>query len=81
MTGKQRWDYGEWMLRAIANKQYKQRHPEPKPCYHDIHKVGITDDSKGDVQVYRRINGELLFEAESYDEARRVLEEEYGVGA
>lgn len=82
MTNQQRWRYGDWMLKAKAEAKQKQRRRPVKPQPGDIFKYEITKDkNEGDVQVYSRKDGKVLFEAESYDEARRVLEEQYGMGA
>ena len=80
MTGSQRWDYGTWMLNAIADRNKIQRRAstsrEPNP--NDIFKYDIRSSKReGDCKVYNRKNGKVLFEAESYDEARRVLEERF----
>lgn len=81
MNGSQRWNYGDWMLKAIADKKRKQRQRPSKPQPNDIFKYGISDPGKDVVKVYNRKNGQDLFEVESYDEAQRLLNEEYGVGA
>lgn len=75
-TGKQLWNYGDWMLKAFAERNRKQRskqHSQPE----DIFKygVGMRDD---DFVGYNRNTGKVIFEAESYDEARNVLNELYG---
>ena len=70
------------MLKAFAERNRKQRVKQRLPQPGDIFKYGITTEkTEGDVKVYNRKSGKVLFEAESYDEARRVLEEEYGMGA
>lgn len=76
MTGSQRWNYGDWMLKAMAEAKKKQRsqHHDPQPT--DIFKYGVKLKDE-DYVGYNRNNGRVIFEAESYDEARRVLEELY----
>ena len=82
MTGSQRWKYGDWMLKAYADKNRKQRIGQMAPQPSDIFKFGISHDEKKDkVKVYNRKNGKDLFEVESYDEAQRLLHEEYEMGA
>lgn len=81
MTGEQRWNYGDWMLKAIADTKRKQRREPVKPHPNDIFKLGIGINKKDEVEVYNRKNGRALFEVESYDEAQRLLNEEYGMGA
>jgi len=81
MTNSQRWRYGEWMLKAKAEAKRKQRHKPKSPQPNDIFKFGISEPGKDVVKVYNRKNGQDLFEVESYDEAQRLLNEEYGVGA
>lgn len=76
MTGQQRWNYGDWMLKAMAEAKRKQKRPPRKPDPNDIFNYGIS--LKNDSFIgYNRNTGKKLFEAESYDEARRVLEEHY----
>lgn len=80
MSGSQRWDYGTWMLNAIAEREKGKRRAktarEPNP--NDIFKYDIRSTKReGDCKVFNRKNGKVLFEAESYDEARRVLEERF----
>ena len=81
MTNSQRWRYGEWMLKAKAEAKRKQRQKPKSPQPNDIFKFGISEPGKDVVKVYNRKNGQDLFEVESYDEAQRLLNEEYGVGA
>lgn len=81
MTNSQRWRYGDWMLKAKAEAKRKQRKKPASPQPNDIFKFGISDPEKDVVTVYDRKNGKQLFEVESYDEAQRLLNEEYGVGA
>lgn len=81
MTNSQRWRYGEWMLKAKAEAKRKQRQKPTSPQPNDIFKFGISEPGKDVVKVYNRKNGQDLFEVESYDEAQRLLNEEYGVGA
>ena len=81
MTNSQRWRYGEWLLNAKAEAKLKQRQKPKSPQPNDIFKFGISEPGKDVVKVYNRKNGQDLFEVESYDEAQRLLNEEYGVGA
>lgn len=82
MTGSQRWKYGDWMLKAYAEKNRKQRIKRQSAQPSDIFKFGISHNEKKDeVKVYNRKNGKDLFEVESYDEAQRLLHEEYEIGA
>lgn len=82
MTGSQRWKYGDWMLKAYAEKNRKQRTKQSAPQSSDIFKFGIShNEDKDEVKVYNRKNGKDLFEVESYDEAQRLLHEEYEMGA
>jgi len=82
MTGSQRWKYSDWMLKAYAEKNRKQRTKQSAPQPGDIFKFGISHNEKKDeVKVYNRRNGKDLFEVESYDEAQRLLHEEYEMGA
>ena len=76
MTGPQRWNYGDWMLKAMAETKKKQRRPQHDPHPTDIFKYGVKLKNE-DYVGYNRNNGHVIFEAESYDEARRVLEELY----
>lgn len=76
MTGPQRWNYGDWMLKAMAETRKKQRSPQYNPQPTDIFKYGVKLKDE-DYVGYNRNNGRIMFEAESYDEARRVLEELY----
>lgn len=76
MTGPQRWNYGDWMLKAMAEAKKKQRSPQHDPRPTDIFKYGVKLKDE-DYVGYNRNNGRVMFEAESYDEARRVLEELY----
>lgn len=81
MTNSQRWRYGDWLLKAKAEAKRKQRRKPKAPQPNDIFKFGISEPGKDVVKVYNRKNGQDLFEVESYDEAQRLLNEEYGVGA
>ena len=82
MTGSQRWKYGDWMLKAYAEKNRKQRTKQSAPQSSDIFKFGISHyEDKDEVKFYNRKNGKDLFEVESYDEAQRLLHEEYEMGA
>lgn len=82
MTGSQRWKYGDWMLKAYAEKNRKQRIKLQSAQPGDIFKFGIShNEDKDEVKVYNRKNGKDLFEVESYDEAQRLLHEEYEMGA
>lgn len=75
-SGKQLWDYGTWMMNAqLETKRKKSREPR-KHAPHDIFNVGITM-LQDNVMVYNRNSGRILFEAESYDEAERLIQEEY----
>lgn len=76
MTGPQRWNYGTWMLNAMVDAKRKQmaRKRDPQPT--DIFKYDVKMKNENFVG-YNRNNGRVIFEAESYDEARRVLEELY----
>lgn len=75
-SGKQLWDYRTWMMNAqLETKRKKSREPR-EHAPHDIFNVGITM-LQGDVMVYNRNSGRILFEAESYDEAERLIQEEY----
>jgi len=75
-SGKQLWDYGTWMMNAqLETKRKKSREPR-EHAPHDIFNVGITM-LQDDVMVYNRNSGRILFEAESYDEAERLIQEEY----
>lgn len=76
MTGPQRWNYGDWMLKAMAETRKKQRRPQHNPQPTDIFKYDVKLKDE-DYVGYNRNNGHVMFEAESYDEARRVLEELY----
>ncbi len=73
-TGSQLWNYGDWMLKAEYSKKRKAKKGTKDPMPGDIFKFGITQLGD-DVKVYNRNNGIILFEAESYDEAQRVLRE------
>ena len=78
-TGEQLWNHGNWMLNAEYEKKRKDRKnmirvTEPNP--NDIFKFGVTTLGD-DVKVYNRNSGVILFEAESYDEAQRVLREQF----
>jgi hypothetical protein len=82
MTGSQRWNYSDWMLKAYAEKNRKQRMRQGSTQPSDIFKFGIShNEDKDEVKVYNRKNGKDLFEVESYDEAQRLLHEEYEMGA
>ena len=81
MTNPQRWRYGDWYLKAVAETKRKQRQQPQPPQPKDIFKYGISDPDKDVVNVYNRKNGRNLFEVESYDEGQRLLNEEYGTGA
>jgi hypothetical protein len=82
MTGSQRWNYSDWMLKAYAEKNRKQRIKQSAPQSSDIFKFGISqNEDKDEVKVYNRKNGKDLFEVESYHEAQRLLHEEYEMGA
>ena len=75
-SGKQLWDYGTWMMNAeLETKRKKSKKPK-QHSPHDIFNVGITT-LQDDVMVYNRNSGRILFEAESYDEAERLIREEY----
>lgn len=76
MTGPQRWKYGDWMLKAMAEAKKKQRNRKRDPQPNDIFKYDVKMRNENFVG-YNRNNGRVIFEAESYDEARRVLEELY----
>lgn len=76
MTGPQRWNYGDWMLKAMAEAKKKQRSPQRSSQPTDIFKYDVKLKNE-DYVGYNRNNGRVMFEAESYDEARRVLEELY----
>lgn len=75
-NGKQLWDYGTWMMNAQLETKRKKSKKPTQHMPHDIFNVGITI-LQDDVMVYNRNSGRILFEAESYDEAQRVLMEEY----
>lgn len=80
MTGQQRWRHGDWMLKAYAERNRKQRKPVRPPQPLDIYRYAIS--TKGDtVSIYNCKNGMNVIEVESYDEAQRLLNEEYEVGA
>ena len=81
MTNSQRWRYGDWMLKAKAEAKRKQRQKPASPQPNDIFRYGISEPGKDVVKVYNRKNGQDLFEVESYDEAQRLLNEEFGMGA
>lgn len=75
-TGQQLWNHGDWMLKAFAERNRKQRkkhNSQPE----DIFKYGVRLRDN-DFVGYNRNTGKILFEAESYDEARNVLNELYG---
>lgn len=75
MTRPQRWHYGTWMLNAkIEAKEKQRRKRNQMPT--DIFKYDVKMKDENFVG-YNRNNGRVIFEAESYDEARRVLEELY----
>ena len=76
MTGPQRWNYGTWFLNARADALTKQRPPMRNPAPTDIFKYDVKIKNENYVG-YNRNNGRVIFEAESYDEAKRVLEELY----
>lgn len=76
MTGPQRWAHGTWMLNAIIETKEKQRRKQRDPMPTDIFKYDVKMRNENFVG-YNRNNGRVIFEAESYDEARRVLEELY----
>lgn len=76
MTGPQRWKHGDWMLKAMAEAKEKQRRKKRDPIPTDIFKYDVKMRNE-DFVGYNRNNGRVIFEAESYDEARRVLEELY----
>lgn len=76
MTGPQRWNYGDWMLKAMAEAKKKQRSQQHTSQPTDIFKYDVKLKDE-DYVGYNRNNGRVMFEAESYDEARRVLEELY----
>lgn len=75
-TGEQLWNHGTWMLNAIANREHTKRWYR-KPESTDIFNFGISL-KEGDFVAYNKNNGKIAFEAESYDEAQKVLEELYG---
>lgn len=76
MTGKQRWDYGTWLINAKVDARKKQKHGARRPGPTDIFKYDVKERNS-DYFGYNRNNGKVIFEAESYDEAKRVLEELY----
>ena len=76
MTGPQRWAHSVWMLNAKAETKRKQRKPKREPYPTDIFKYDVKMRDE-DFVGYNRNNGHVIFEAESYDEAKRVLEELY----
>ena len=75
-TGEQLWNYGDWMMKAEVEKRRKQKRSAKTPAPTDIFKYDVKVKDEAFVG-YNRNNGHVMFEAESYDEAKRVLEELY----
>lgn len=77
-TGKQLWEHGNWMLKAIADKKRAQASGdyERLTTRYDISDYDIRKNGDG----WRAVNmktGEILCEGVSYDETQRALTEAF----